>query len=87
MRLEEDLAASLERARSATDRVTAFQRVSRLAEIFQRATTAGAEMRAAILAEIRDTGGLSLAQLGDKVALSKRRAQEITDAAKRKGKR
>ena len=84
-RLEAELTAALERAKSDPDRVTAFRRVTRLTEIWRQATIAGGEARAALAKEIRETGQLSLAVLADKIGISKPRAQDL--AGKRKDKR
>lgn len=86
-RLKADIAALLEQARDHPDRVAAFREVTRLTEICRLGSIEGGQIRAAIAAEIRDTGQLSLAGLADKVGISRARAQDLTDAAKGKGRK
>lgn len=86
-RIEAAISAEYAAARSDPDRVAAFRRVSRIAELCRLASIEGGELRAAIAGEIRDTGGLTLAGLADKIGISSARAQDLTDAAKGKRRR
>jgi hypothetical protein len=85
-RIAEAAEAAFALARDSADQETAWKRATRFTEQLQALTTTGGELRAAIAAAIAASGNLSLARLGDRIGVSKARAQQMIEAARRKGK-
>jgi hypothetical protein len=64
----------------ATDEA-AYQQASWLTETFREATISAGQMRAALVLRVQQAGDLSLARLGDKLSISKARADDLVRAA------
>lgn len=64
---------------------TAYRRASKVVEMLQEATASAASLRVSIVRRIQETGRLSLAQLGERIGVSKARAADMVNAAKRRG--
>jgi hypothetical protein len=71
------------RLEKAADDEDAYRILSRLVETLQAAVAAAGAQRVAMVRRIQDAGHLSLAQLGDKIGVSKARAADMVNAAKR----
>jgi hypothetical protein len=59
----------------------AYQHASWLTETFREATITTGQMRAALVLRVQQAGELSLARLGEKLGISKARADDIIRAA------
>jgi len=71
------------RLEKAADDEDAYRILSRLVEALQAAVAAAGAQRVSMVRRIQETGHLSLAQLGDKIGVSKARAADMVNAAKR----
>jgi hypothetical protein len=84
----EALAAAAELATAhiekAANHEAAYRRASQVVEVLQEATASAAGLRVAVVRRIQDAGGLSLAQLGEVIGVSKARAADMVNAAKKK---
>jgi len=63
-----------------TDEV-AYQQASWLTETFREATITAGQVRAALVLRVQQGGDLSLARLGEKLGISKARADDLVRAA------
>jgi hypothetical protein len=66
--------------RGASDEA-AYRHASWLTETFREATITTGQMRAALVLRVQQAGELSLARLGEKLGISKARADDIIRAA------
>ncbi len=82
-RLTEVIAKALAEAEAADDEA-AYRQAGWLTETFQAASNGAAAVRARIVVRVQDAGGLSLAKLGEKLGVSKARANDLVRAARRK---
>jgi hypothetical protein len=75
-----DVTAEVEQA---PDKQAAFEAASVLTEMLRRATNTAADLRAKIVAGIADEESLSLALLADRIGVSKARAGQLMQSARR----
>jgi hypothetical protein len=68
-------------ARSGDDDEAAYRHASWLTETFREATITTGQLRAALVLRVHQTAGLSLARLGQKLGISKARADDLIRAA------
>jgi hypothetical protein len=59
----------------------AYRQASWLTEAFREATITAGQMRAALVVRVQQSGDLSLARLGEKLGISKARADDLVRAA------
>jgi 8-oxo-dGTP diphosphatase len=75
--LSRALRDALDEAKAVTDSQTAYRQASWLVDVLSAATTASGRLRAAAARRIKDEDGLSLAQLGERLGVSKARAADM----------
>ena len=75
--LSRALRDALDEAEAVADSETAYRQASWLVDVLSAATTASGRLRAAAARRMRDEGGLSLAQLGERLGVSKARAADM----------
>jgi 8-oxo-dGTP pyrophosphatase MutT (NUDIX family) len=75
--LSRALRDALDEAEAVADSETGYRQASWLVDVLSAATTASGRLRAAAARRIRDEGGLSLAQLGERLGVSKARAADM----------
>jgi 8-oxo-dGTP pyrophosphatase MutT (NUDIX family) len=75
--LSRALRDALDEAEAITDSETAYRQASWLVDVLSAATTASGRLRAAAARRIKDEGGLSLSQLGERLGVSKARAADM----------
>ncbi len=71
------LREALAEAEAVDDSETAYRQASWLVDVLTAASTASAQLRAAAARRMKDEEGLSIAQLGERLGVSKARAQDI----------
>ena len=71
------LRAALDEAETLADSETAYRQASWLVDVLSAAITASGRLRAAAAQRMKDEGGLSLAQLGERLGVSKARAADM----------
>jgi ADP-ribose pyrophosphatase YjhB (NUDIX family) len=76
------IAAALSEVEASKDDEAAYRQASWLVDTLGEATTASGRIRARIVSRIKESGGLSLAQLGEKIGVSKARAADMIKAVK-----
>jgi 8-oxo-dGTP diphosphatase len=75
--LSRALRDALDEAEAITDSQTAYRQASWLVDVLSAATTASGRLRVAAARRIKDEDGLSLAQLGERLGVSKARAADM----------
>ncbi len=75
--LSHALRDALDEAGAVADSETAYRQASWLVDVLSAATTASGRLRAAAARRMKDEGGLSLAQLGERLGVSKARAADM----------
>jgi 8-oxo-dGTP pyrophosphatase MutT (NUDIX family) len=75
--LSRTLRDALAETESVSDSETAYRQASWLVDVLTAASTASAQLRAAAARRMKDEEGLSIAQLGERLGVSKARAQDI----------
>lgn len=75
--LSQALRDALSEAEAISDNETAYRQASWLVDILSAATTASGRLRAAAARRMKDEEGLSLAQLGERLGVSKARAADM----------
>lgn len=75
--LSRSLRDALDEAEAITDSQAAYRQASWLVDVLSAATTASGRLRAAAARRIKDEDGLSLAQLGERLGVSKARAADM----------
>ncbi len=83
-RVTQVIADALAEVESAPGDEAAFAQASWLVETLRQATIKTGAVRLKLAVRIQESGRLSLAQLGQRIGVSKARAQEMIQAAKRK---
>src|SRR5271166_1131800 len=76
-RVRRAIADALAAAEGAPDDDAAYQRTSWLVDVLGSATTASGRMRAQAARRMKDAAGLSIAQLGERLGVSKARAADM----------
>lgn len=76
-RLRRVIAEALAAAEEPADDNAAYQRASWLVDVLGAATTASGRVRAHAARRMKDAGGLSIAQLGEQLGVSKARAADM----------
>jgi hypothetical protein len=82
-----ELDDAVHRASSDASDEAAYRHASWLTETFREATITTGQLRAALVLRVQQAAGLSLARLGQKLGISKARADDLVRAAqgRRKG--
>jgi 8-oxo-dGTP diphosphatase len=75
--LSRALREALAEAEAVADSETAYRQASWLVDVLSAATTASGRLRAAAARRMKDEDGLSLAQLGERLGVSKARAADM----------
>jgi 8-oxo-dGTP pyrophosphatase MutT (NUDIX family) len=76
-RVRRVIAEALAAAEGAPDDDTAYQRASWLVDVLGASTTASGRMRAQAARRMKESAGLSIAQLGERLGVSKARAADM----------
>jgi hypothetical protein len=76
-RLSRLIGDALDQAGTITDRDAAYRQLSRLADTFAAATTASGRARAEVARQMKEAEGLSFAQLGQRLGVSRARAADM----------
>lgn len=76
-RVTHAIADALAAAETASDDDVTYQRASWLVDIFAAATTASGRLRAQVARRMKDADSLSIAQLGERLGVSKARAADM----------
>jgi 8-oxo-dGTP diphosphatase len=76
-RMKLAISEALAEAEAITDADAAYQQASWLVDTLAAATTASGRLRARVARQIKDEAGLSIAQLGERLGVSKARAADM----------